>query len=75
MSLTTLDFDSSTLTCVLRQSTYPDVRRLRVQVSEDTVILSGIVPSFFLKQIAQESLRSCLGGRRLINKVVVVPAK
>ncbi len=75
MSHAVLDTDMIPLTKVLAQSSYPDLRRLRISESENTVILSGIVPTFFLKQVAQESLRSCLGGRRLINKIVVVAAK
>lgn len=75
MSHAVLETDVLDLKRVLAQSSYPDLRRLRITASENIVTLSGIVPSFFLKQVAQESLRTCLGGRRLINNVVVVPGK
>ncbi|MCS7022137.1 MAG: BON domain-containing protein [Gemmataceae bacterium] len=56
---------------VLRNSPLPQLRRLNVIVNEQEVIISGKVTSYYMKQLAQESLRPWLGRRRLINRVEV----
>jgi hypothetical protein len=40
-------------------------------MSESEVVITGQVPSYYLKQLAQESVRPTLGRRRLRNRVVV----
>ena len=42
-----------------------------IEENEDQVILSGSVPSFYVKQAAQEALRSHIGIRRLRNNLQV----
>jgi hypothetical protein len=59
---------------LLRKSAHADLRRLEVIEYEDEVILSGVVRSYYLKQMAQETVRPAVAGRRLHNKVVVSPA-
>ena len=56
---------------VLAISPLPHLRRLVVTMSESEVVITGQVPSYYLKQLAQEAVRSTLGGRRLRNRVVV----
>lgn len=56
---------------VLRQSPQPLLRRLRVDVTDDEVVLAGNLPTYFLKQVAQETIRPVLGRRRLVNRIVV----
>jgi hypothetical protein len=55
----------------LEQSPLPDLRYLHVAESESEVIITGKVSSYYLKQLAQETVRPALGARRLLNKVVV----
>jgi len=55
----------------LTQSPLTHLRRLVVTVSEAEVIITGKVPSYYLKQLAQETVRPTLGERRLLNRVVV----
>ena len=55
------------LTC----SPLPHLRRLVVTVSEAEVVITGQVPSYYLKQLAQEAVRPSLGRRRLRNHVKV----
>lgn len=59
---------------VLHQSPLTHLRRLEVTVSELEVIITGKVPSYYLKQLAQETIRPTLGDRRLLNRVVVSAA-
>jgi hypothetical protein len=40
----------------LDNSPYPTVSRLDCQVIDGVIVLSGIVPTFYLKQLAQEVL-------------------
>jgi hypothetical protein len=55
----------------LTSSQLPHLRRLVVTVSEAEVVISGRVPSYYLKQMAQEIIRPSLGHRRLRNRVEV----
>lgn len=55
----------------LTSSPIPQLRRLRVVASEHEVVISGRVPSYYLKQLAQETLRGSIGDRRLSNRVEV----
>jgi hypothetical protein len=55
----------------LEQSPLPDLRYLRVDENDAEVVITGKVSSYYLKQLAQETVRPVLGQRRLLNKVVV----
>jgi len=56
---------------MLRQSPQPELRRLEVTETEEEVIIRGTVQSWYLKQLAQETIRPVLGERRLRNQVAV----
>jgi hypothetical protein len=56
---------------LLRQSPIPALRKLAVEESESTVILLGNVSSYYLKQLAQETVMPVLESRQLINRVNV----
>jgi BON domain len=55
----------------LNHSPQPALRRLQVVETDAEVIISGAVSSYYLKQMAQETIRPVLGDRRLRNRVVV----
>ncbi len=55
----------------LRESPVAALRNLDVEAAAGRVIISGIVNCFYHKQLAQEVVRSVLGGIRVINAVVV----
>jgi hypothetical protein len=59
---------------VLTTSPLPQLRRLIVTTTDREVVITGRVPSYYLKQLAQEALRPTLGERRLVNHVVVGPS-
>jgi hypothetical protein len=50
-----------------------DFRDLVAVETADEVVLVGIVRSYYLKQMAQEVVRPALAGRRLRNRLVVIP--
>lgn len=56
----------------LRQSSRPALRHLEVLESDAEVIITGCVATYYLKQLAQETVRPALGDRRLVNRVVVL---
>jgi hypothetical protein len=56
----------------LRHSPIPPLRKLAVEETDTTVVLLGSVSSYYLKQLAQESVMSVLDGRELLNRVLVV---
>jgi hypothetical protein len=60
---------------LLRDNPVNDLRRLEVMESDAEVIITGIVTSYYLKQMAQEAIRPAVNGRRLRNKVIVLPPK
>lgn len=56
---------------VLTASPHAYLRQLVVTTSEAEVVITGRVPSYYLKHMAQEAIRACLGSRRLRNEVQV----
>jgi hypothetical protein len=59
---------------VLQQSPIPALRKLSVEENDQIVVLLGSVSSYYLKQLAQESIMPVLGDRQLQNRVSVVRA-
>jgi hypothetical protein len=57
----------------LRRGPFHELRELSVVETETEVVLAGVVRSYFLKQMAQELARPALNGRRLRNRLIVVP--
>ena len=49
-------------------------RKVRVELREDEVVLSGVLGSYFHKQMAQESVLCVDGVRRVHNQIRVVNA-
>jgi osmotically-inducible protein OsmY len=50
-------------------------RKVRVELREDEVVLSGVLGSYFHKQMAQESVLSIHGVCRVHNQIEVVSAR
>jgi hypothetical protein len=59
------------VSAVLASCDHPQIRRLVCRESDDEVELSGRVASYYLKQVAQETIREAVAGRRLLNRVIV----
>jgi hypothetical protein len=57
---------------VLRQSPIPALRNLSVNETDRDIVLSGSVSSYYLKQLAQETIMPVLGSRELHNRLQVV---
>lgn len=57
---------------VLRESPIMALRTLSLEESDTAVIINGDLPTYYLKQLAQETLRPVLGGRQLVNHVQVI---
>jgi hypothetical protein len=55
----------------LRHSPIPALRQLEVQETDAGLVLSGTVTSFYLKQLAQETVLPLVGHRGLVNQVHV----
>jgi hypothetical protein len=49
----------------------PALRRLTVEETETVVVLGGTVSSYYLKQLAQETILPALRGRELHNRVTI----
>ena len=70
MSTSTLEQSHACL--ALRNSPIPVLRQLAVEENDSAVVISGRVPSYYFKQLAQETIRCVLGNRKLLNRVTVV---
>jgi hypothetical protein len=64
--------ENSPIVKTLVNSTIPALRRIGVEETETTVVLTGKVSSYYLKQLAQETIRSLCGQRQLVNRLEVV---
>jgi len=62
----------SQATEALQHSPIPALRKLQVEESEHGLILSGSVASYYLKQLAQETILPYLERRDLLNQITVV---
>lgn len=58
---------------MLNESPFPALRELKVEQLGEHVLLKGRVSSFFLKQLAQETVRSATRGIEMVNEVAVGP--
>ncbi len=56
---------------MLHESPFHSIRMLQVEQFGDQVLLLGEVESFFLKQLAQETVRSATRGIEMVNNVAV----
>jgi len=70
--MSTLILEPSRLTLALRRSPLPALRKLSLEESETMVTIQGKVSSYYLKQLAQETILPLLDGRKLLNRVLVV---
>lgn len=67
-----MTLEPSPLSAIFEQKKIPGLTRIQVEESDSVVILTGTVPSFYHKQLAQEALISLLNGRKLVNHLLVV---
>lgn len=67
-----LTVDASAVVLALHLHQIPTLRRVRIEESETAVTLVGVVPSFYLKQLAQEAVLPHLAGRKLCNHLEVI---
>jgi osmotically-inducible protein OsmY len=57
----------------LTHSPIAQLRRLAVVTDDARVTITGTVSSYYLKQLAQETVLSLIGDRELCNDVEVCP--
>jgi osmotically-inducible protein OsmY len=51
-----------------------EIRRVNCEVRQGVLVIRGQVSSYYLKQLAQESVRSLAGLSRIVNRLEVVYA-
>jgi hypothetical protein len=57
----------------LHQSPWPQLRGLTASDVDGTIVLTGELPSYYLKQVAQVVASAVEGVRRLENQTIVTP--
>ena len=70
--MSTATVQESRAASVLRASPIPALRKLLIEETEAIVLINGKVPSYYLKQMAQEAIMPLLDGRALVNRVLVI---
>lgn len=70
--MSTSILEQSRLAQALRRSPLPALRKLTLSESDSSVTIQGQVTSYYLKQLAQETILPLLDGRQLLNRVQVV---
>jgi hypothetical protein len=55
----------------VRHSSIPAIRNLSIEETDEFVLIQGSVVSYYLKQLAQETVMPVLDGRILRNRVTV----
>lgn len=55
----------------LRNSPHQPLRRISCECSDDYVLLGGTLPSFYYKQLAQETIADLAAGCQIVNNIVV----
>jgi hypothetical protein len=73
-AMSTSTLEQSRLALALRRSPIPALRKLTLTESETTITIQGQVSSYYLKQLAQETILPLLNGRQLLNCVRVETA-
>lgn len=63
---------SDSLEQALKCSGVPALKQVTVLETEQVVILAGRLPSYYLKQLAQEAVLPHLGQRVLDNRITVI---
>ena len=56
----------------LRRSAHPALRVLAIEETDSSIVITGRVSSYYLKQLAQETVMPVRGDRELLNHVAVV---
>lgn len=59
-------------THALKRSSHPALRTLCVEGTTEALIISGQVTSYYLKQLAQETIMQVRGDLELVNRINVV---
>ena len=72
VGMSTSTLEQSRLIAALRHSPIPALRKLCLEETETAVTIQGRVSSYYLKQLAQETILPLLEGRAMSNRVQVV---
>lgn len=74
--MTNTRFDPAQIArAALESSPHLPIRRIRVEATGAGLVISGRVESFFLKQMAQETVRDVAREISLSNRIEVGPAE
>jgi len=63
---------SDLLSNALARNPYFANRNVRIEMQEDEIVLKGSVNSYYLKQLAQESVRTLKSAERIRNEIEVI---
>ena len=70
--LASSSIDTSPVASALQHSLFAVLRRIDVVETPTEVVLTGVVPRYYFKQVAQETVLPLIQGRQLRNQIEVV---
>ncbi len=56
----------------LRSSRYRELRSVTCEFRSGQLYLAGQVPTYYMKQMAQETIRAIDGVEQIVNRVIVI---
>ena len=69
---TTCDEVATEIMRKFRSSRNFEIRRVNCEIRQGVLVIHGQVSSYYLKQLAQESIRSLAGVIRIVNRLEVI---
>ena len=63
---------ASTISRTVVTKTYAGVQSLQVYLEPDRVTLTGICESYYIKQLAQQSIMGMIVDKELVNDIAVI---
>ncbi len=56
---------------LMELSPHHELRQIHIDISDQQILLTGIAPSYFIKQMAQETARQACPVRKMHNRIKV----
>ena len=63
---------ASTIEGLVTKNTYAGVQSLKVNLEPNRVTLTGICESYYVKQLAQQSIMGIAVDREIVNEIAVI---
>ncbi len=66
-----LSAQAMSLLCKIRTRTHGQVRELRVELAEESIVIEGRARTYYAKQLAQHGAMDFVPGHLIVNRIIV----